>query len=264
MPVKKDASGRRYVQAEAEVPGTPEEVWKAIATGPGVSSWFVPSEIEGKVGGKIIANFGPNMESTSTITAWDPPRKFAAESRDMGPGSPEVATEWIVEARGGGTCVVRVVHSWFLDTDDWDNQFEGTEHGWVGFFRILRIYLAHFRGLPCTSFQLMGMAPDPAKADWPRLMAALGLEGAAIGARVNTSKSAPPLSGVVENIGPADFPELLLRIDSPAPGVFHIFKLPMGGSIFIPIRGHLYGETGRSAAPVAGEAWQEWINRYLA
>ena len=45
MSVKKEASGRRYVQVEVEVPGTPEEVWQAIATGPGVSSWFVPTEI---------------------------------------------------------------------------------------------------------------------------------------------------------------------------------------------------------------------------
>ena len=44
MPVKKDSSGRRYVQAEVEVPGTPEQVWQAIATGPGISSWFVPTE----------------------------------------------------------------------------------------------------------------------------------------------------------------------------------------------------------------------------
>ena len=35
MSVKKDASGRRSVQVEVEVPGTPEEVWQAIATGAG-------------------------------------------------------------------------------------------------------------------------------------------------------------------------------------------------------------------------------------
>ena len=35
MSVKKEASGRRSVQVEVEVPGTPEEVWQAIATGPG-------------------------------------------------------------------------------------------------------------------------------------------------------------------------------------------------------------------------------------
>jgi uncharacterized protein YndB with AHSA1/START domain len=43
MSVKVEASGRRYVQVEVEVPGTPEEVWEAIATGAGISSWFVPT-----------------------------------------------------------------------------------------------------------------------------------------------------------------------------------------------------------------------------
>ena len=47
MTVKKDSSGRRSVEAEIEVPGTPETVWTAIATGPGISSWFVPAEVDG-------------------------------------------------------------------------------------------------------------------------------------------------------------------------------------------------------------------------
>jgi len=38
MSVKKESSGRRSIEIEFEVPGTPEEVWKAIATGPGISS----------------------------------------------------------------------------------------------------------------------------------------------------------------------------------------------------------------------------------
>ena len=46
MSVKKEASGRRSVQVEVEVPGTPEEVWQAIATGPGISSWFMPAAFE--------------------------------------------------------------------------------------------------------------------------------------------------------------------------------------------------------------------------
>ena len=44
MSVKKEPSGRRSIQVEVEVPGTPEEVWQAIATGPGISSWFVPGK----------------------------------------------------------------------------------------------------------------------------------------------------------------------------------------------------------------------------
>jgi uncharacterized protein YndB with AHSA1/START domain len=105
MPVKKDASGRRYVQAEVEVPGTPEEVWQAIATGPGISSWFVPTEVEvghDGVPATVRSHFGPgtSMDSLASVTAWEPPHRLAAESRDdMGPSGPPVATEWIVEAR---------------------------------------------------------------------------------------------------------------------------------------------------------------------
>src|SRR5262245_20583951 len=98
MSVKKEASGRRSVQVEVEVPGTPEEVWQAIATGPGVSSWFVPTEVEERDGVPVAvtSHFGPGMNSVAAVTAWDPPRRFAAESRDLGPDAPAVATEWIV------------------------------------------------------------------------------------------------------------------------------------------------------------------------
>ena len=50
MPVRKDENGQRSVEAEAEVPGSPEEVWRAIATGKGISSWFVPTTVEEREG----------------------------------------------------------------------------------------------------------------------------------------------------------------------------------------------------------------------
>ena len=55
MSVKKEASGRRSIQVEVEVPGTPEEVWQAIATGPGISSWFVPTRSEERAGGQVVS-----------------------------------------------------------------------------------------------------------------------------------------------------------------------------------------------------------------
>ena len=114
MSVRKDESGRRWVQAEVEVPGTPEEVWAAIATAEGVSSWFVPTEK--REDGTIISHFGPGMDAVAQETAWEPPRRFAAEG-ELGPGAPKISTEWVVEAKAGGTCVVQVVHSLFATGD---------------------------------------------------------------------------------------------------------------------------------------------------
>ena len=262
MPVKKDASGRRYVEAEVEVPGTPEEVWQAIATGPGISSWFVPTTVEEREGGSIVGDFGPGMESLATITTWDPPHRFAADSRDdMGPDDPTVATEWIVEARSGGTCVVRVVHSWFTSSDAWDDQFEGHTYGWISFFRVLRLYLAHFRGQPCCPFQLMGVAPEPKSEAWAALTGALGLGGAAVGQRVSTSQSAPSLAGTVEWAGQPEWPEeLLLRLDEPAPGIAHLVPHPMGGQVYVTIRFYLYGDQAPAAVTRAEPEWRTWMN----
>src|SRR5262245_36516245 len=149
MSVRKDPSGRRSIQVEVEVPGTPEEVWRAIATGPGVSAWFVPTTFKDEAGKPVslTMSFGPGMDAEAQITEWNPPYRCAATG-DLGPGSPPMATEWIVEAKAGGTCIVRVVHSLFASTDDWDNQLASTELGWPGFFKILTIYMTHLRGMP--------------------------------------------------------------------------------------------------------------------
>ena len=58
MPLKKDDDGRRWVELEFLVPGTPEQVWQAIATGPGMSAWFTPTTVDECVGGAIEFDFG--------------------------------------------------------------------------------------------------------------------------------------------------------------------------------------------------------------
>jgi uncharacterized protein YndB with AHSA1/START domain len=262
MGVRKDASGKRSVQAEVNVPGTPEQVWQAIATGPGVSSWFVPCDIEGREGGATICHFGPgdSMDSIAKVTEWEPPRRFVAESQDMGPDSPVVATEWIVEAQAGGSCIVRVVHSWFAETDDWDAQFEGAEQGWAAFFRNLRLYLTYFPGQASSAFQLMGASAEPTAEVWGALTAALGVTGATVDQRIRTADGAPLLAGTVERAGEPPWPELLVRLDEPAPGIAHLFALPMGGMTYLPIRLYLFGDQAAQAAASGEPAWESWMS----
>ncbi len=263
MPVQRDAAGRRFVEAETEVSGSPEEVWQAIASGPGISSWFVPTTVDGRVGGVTTSNFGPGMESVATITAWEPPHRFVAETTDeLGPDDPPVATEWSVETRAGGTCVVRVVHSWFASTDDWDEQFVGHTYGWLSFFRVLRLYLEQFSGQPSASFQVMGAAPEPKEAAWAALTGQLGLHGAAVGQRVGTAAGAPRLAGEVVWAGQPAWPEeLLLRLDAPAPGIAHLATHPMGGQVFLSQRVFLFGDGAAAAAERAEPEWQTWMAR---
>ncbi|HEY1338035.1 MAG TPA: SRPBCC domain-containing protein [Bryobacteraceae bacterium] len=239
MSVKKDASGRRSIAVEVEVTGTPEEVWEAIATGPGVSSWFVPTEVD-ETAGKRTAHFGPGMDSESKITAWDPPRRFTAENSDFGPNTPPMATEWTVEARAGGKCLVRVVHSLFASTDDWDNQLESLESGWPPFFRILELYLSRFRGQRCSYFSVMSIVPGSEEQVWKSLASA-------------------PLQGTVEMRKDSDHAFKLVRLEAPAPGFAILNTCGMGSQVMAMITVYLYGEQGAAAAARDEEWWQAWM-----
>ncbi|MEO8593712.1 MAG: SRPBCC domain-containing protein [Candidatus Solibacter sp.] len=257
MSIKREANGRRSVQVEVEVPGTPEEVWQAIATGPGIAAWFVPCEVEGGVGGTVTSHFGAGMDSVATITAWNPPHGFAADAQ-MGPGVPVMATEWQVEARDGGKCLVRVVQSLVAETDEWDNQLDGLENGWPAFFRILRLQLEHFPGQPSACFQLTAMPPAGGDS-WTKLTTKLHLAGALKGERRNAGDGAPPLSGIVESIEEGAHAHVLLRLDLPAPGAVFAGSCPAGEVDFISVSFYLYGDS--AAAMVARDegAWTAWM-----
>lgn len=263
MPVNKGQDGRRWVEAEVEVPGTPDQVWQAIATGPGVTSWFVPAQVEERVGGAVISNFGPGMESHATVTAWDPPHRFTAESRDLGPNGPTIATEWSVEAKSGDTCVVRVVHAWFADSDDWDGQFEAFTEGWPAFFRILRLYLARYRGQAGTNIQVLGVGQGGQAAAWAAFAGRLGLVGAKPGQRVEPAADAPALAGqVVHAADTEQSKELLLQLDAPAQGIGHLFaSKPIGGQIYLSVRLYLFD--GAAAAGQEEAAWRAWLGRHF-
>lgn len=263
MPVKVDPSGRRSVAAEAEVPGTPEQVWTAIATGPGISAWFVPSEVEERAGGRAVAHFGPGntMDSVGTVSEWQPPHRFVVETRER-PGL--VASEWTVEARSGSSCVVRVVHSWFAEGADFDDEYAGHREGWQAFFRLLRLYLTHFAGETGSSFQAMGVAPEPRAAAWATFARPFGLDGAKVGDRVAATAGLPPIAGTVVWAGTPEWAEeLVVRTDLPAPGLAHLVPYPMNGKVYPTIRFYLYGPTASAAKAAAEAAWTRWMGEHF-
>ena len=91
MSVRVDASGRRWVRAEVETLGSIEEVWQAISTEAGLSSWFTRSDFELGADGqpeRLICHFGPDISSAATVTGWDPPRGFAVTSDEFIEGRP--------------------------------------------------------------------------------------------------------------------------------------------------------------------------------
>lgn len=220
MSIKKGDDGSRRVEMTVDVAGTPEEVWAAMATGPGISCWFTPTRVEECVGGMIAFELGPDMESVGQITTWEPPGRLGYEERDWMEGAPPLATEVRIETKEGGTCVVRMVHSLFASGEDWDDQLESMENGWPSFFVILQEYMTHYRNLPCTSVRLMAKSSEPEQQTWEKLQAAFRLDTLNVSQPFQSLPDATvSLSGSVMQLGTTECPhQAMLRLQQPGPG----------------------------------------------
>jgi len=264
MAIKKEPNGRRSIQVEVVVPGTPEQVWRAISTGAGVSSWFVPTTTEERVGGTIVHSFGPgpDMESRATITAWNPPHYSAAEG-PLGPNAPTMATEWFVEARDGGTCIVRVVHSLFADTDDWDNQLTGTESGWPTFFAILKLVLAHYRDQQVHAIHELSFPAVSSDQAWATLALALGLTGAKVGDVCNATSAVPPMSGTVTLVRQTKENEMIVHLQQPAQGVAMFYAMPCAGLVMASVNFYLFGDRAAEVVSRDAPGWRSWMSAHF-
>jgi uncharacterized protein YndB with AHSA1/START domain len=247
----------REISFEVEVPGTPEEVWEAIATGPGISGWFVNAEI---AGGAMTQHHGNGFDTRSDITAYEPPRRFAY-AEDFQPtedaGSSRVATEFLVEARAGGTCVVRLVQSGFGSGDAWERAIESFQGGWPGALDDLRLYLTHFAGEPVAGFSTGRPLDGPQARAWPALREALGLPAdAAPGDRIAT-KDAPPYAGTVSRV---DDGSVSVLLEEPARGLGYIGAGGPGDQVLAFVRARFFGDGASAIAQQAEAAWEDWFS----
>ena len=264
MPIKKDGTGKRWVEMEFVTPGTPEQVWQAMATGPGNTAWFTKATIEERVGGALVFDMGAHGVSRGEVTSWEPPRHFGYVERDWAPGAPPVATEITVTPRAGGKCTVRMVHSLFTTSDEWDDQMEGFESGWPAFFAVLRLYLEHFPGQHAGYFQAMQMLDGRGLDVWKRLGGPLGLADASAGDR-RVLPAPEQCAGVVECVHQTPTQRgVTLRLESPAPGVALIATHDMGGKVMASVTIYFYGDAAEAQAKAGAPKWEAWLAEVVA
>jgi hypothetical protein len=151
-----------------------------------------------------------------------------------------------------------VVNSLFASTDDWDKQLEGAESGWPGAFRVLRIYLTHFRGQRSAMLQVMAPVAGTREEAWAALTAALGLDGVGAGQRFTAPAGVPALGGVVEFVS-QDPCGVLLRLDRPGPGTAALYVMTIPGSVILVFSFYLYGEQAADTAAREEPLWQAWV-----
>lgn len=260
MSIKRDPAGRRSIQVEVEVPGTPEEVWEAIATGPGISSWFYPTDVEESVGGVLAYHTGSKMDVPATVTVWDPPYRFRHEGKDCGPDGPPTASEWTIEPRAGGRFLVRIVHSLFASTDDWDDQLDNFEAGWPCCFAVLRPYLAHFGGQRASIIRAMGTADGSAHDAWRALLAALEAGGLSPGELWASSMAGVAnFAGSVEESWSGRQTCTVFRLDRPGPAIAAASTYKIGPRATVTLSIYFYGAGARAAAERHEKTLQAWM-----
>jgi uncharacterized protein YndB with AHSA1/START domain len=255
----------RLKRLEVEVPVGPEEVWQAIATRSGTGGWMLPAEIEAREGGTAVIYREPfNEAAVATVTAWDPPHRLAYEEPTTAPdgsAGPPLATEFLVESRDGGTCVVRVVSGLRHGGDGWEDLVEGAGEGWRMTLAVLASYLTHFAGRPATGLDAVISAsrPDADQADVSAaLMASLGITGLRAGDRFEAPDGAPPLAGVIDHVEPHF---VLVRAEVPCPALFAISAFPMGATaaVSVNVLGRLYGPDSATIAERDRPRWSAWF-----
>lgn len=254
------ADDRRAIELEIEVPGTPEEVWQAIATGPGISSWYVPHVLEEREGGTATASFGPGpeMQVDGRVAVWEPHRRIVFDGGDADAG---LAFEWLIEARDGGSCVVRLINSGFGTGDDWDDQFDALHDGWQLFLRNLQLHRRHFPGQTATAMLPAATWPGPQSVAWARLVDHLGITAEpAVGDRLDiTVSNGARLGGRVTDVNGWN---IALLLDEPAAGTAFITAEKAGDDCSVSIWSYLYGDDQTTIAERDATRWQAWLDEH--
>ena len=246
------------LQFDVEVPGTPEQVWQAIATARGLSSWFLPTRIEEHEGGSLHFAMGEDMGSDGHVTAWEPPHRLVYEEdwaalmgKDPDDLSP-MTSEFVVEARSGGTCVVRVTTSGFGTGADWEQDWwQDMGASWKPSFDVLRLYLAHFTGQEATVLEADAVHPGDEPTVWAALRDALGLGD------VGSTLDARGATGTVESVGPR---HAVVRLTEPVPGVLSVGVHDAGeGTTSASVRAHLFSPDAAAYVQREEPAWRDWL-----
>lgn len=183
---------------EASVDASVEEVWDAIATGPGIDSWYMGrTSVEPGADGSVHTDLG-GFAMDSSVTSWEPPHRFGY--RTDGPDGRFIAFEYLIEGREQGSTVIRLVANGFLPGDDWEAEFDAMLKGGQMYFGTLVAYLNHFAGRFATPLTVSGPRVADWDSAWAAMRAALGVSATpALGdpARL-TVPGLPPIEGEID------------------------------------------------------------------
>lgn len=241
------------IRKEIEIAASPEDVWEAIATGPGIDGWFlgVGNQVEPRVGGQVVLDFSGG-QGVKTITAWEPLHHFAYGG-DPDPDGTLHAFDFEIEGHGD-TTILRIVHSGFL-ADDWETEYDALDEGDAMYWHQIAQYVLHFRGRTPVLVSLV----RPDEPDRERTLTlyrdALGLaDPIRLGDRVAIDVDGlPTIDGEIDFVSAAI---IGVRADD---ALYRFTHIPHGFAFL----GHRIFRNDVDL-PAVSAAWQAWLDRSFA
>jgi uncharacterized protein YndB with AHSA1/START domain len=238
------------IRGEFTVDATPDEVWEAIATGPGVDSWLMGRwDIDSA--NKTITFTMFDEVSTGTITDWEPGHRFAWQE-DPNPDGTFTAREWLIEAQDGAGTVVRFVNSGLLG-DDWEAEYNGLTVGHHAFAKKLAVYLEHFA--PRTATHSLFLLGSITEDSWAAMTAAVGVSADAADGQPGrlSVPGIEPVDGTIEFV---ISPSVVgMRTDDA------MYLLMQGPDGMVGANAQYFDDRDRSTET---EAWQNWLDNLEA
>jgi uncharacterized protein YndB with AHSA1/START domain len=240
-------TGPGPIELALGVPGSPEDVWRAVATGTGISSWFLPVSVDEEEGGRVRMAAGGAEVETGTVAAWEPPRRVVFAGGGL-------TYEWTVEGEGAGPCTVRLVNAGFAD----EATREGMAGGWRIFLENLRLHLTSFGGRVAHPVIPVAQLAGPHDRAWEAFCSALGVPAAAgEGDRLAPAGAGvPDLTASVASVlrTPAVTAHLLV-LDEPVAGTGFLAAEGDGDRVTCSVYLYLYGD----GAEAYGARWEAWM-----
>jgi uncharacterized protein YndB with AHSA1/START domain len=250
---------QRSVRLAVEVPGTVGDVWKTVATGPGLTSWFLPTEVDGRIGGDVLFHFGPYGTDVCEVTGWDPPRRFefSVPQRDR-----IITHELVVVRLGPQRCRVEFCTGGFGTDKSWDEQVAAMAESWPVFFQNLVISRTNFPDRPCAMTIVNGSITGDIDDAWALVRARLGVDHLVVGEHVTVSGDDRPR--LVGKVARHQERALMLVVEEPGPAVIVFGVQSMGGDqVHVGLYLYCYDDDPEAEVRVLGRAWQAWMDRWF-
>jgi hypothetical protein len=118
------------------------------------------------------------MDAESPIEIWDAPRRMRHAANKNPETKAPLYADWSIEAREGGTTTLRLVHSGFSASADWDEEFEAHARGWTLMLANLRHYFARHAKASAVHLPFATKVDMLREAVWTALVGKLALSSA--------------------------------------------------------------------------------------